>query len=337
MPLRLAFTGTGSIAHVHAQAVQELDDVELVAIVNHSPASANHFAERYEIPRKYETLAPLLEEGGVDALIINTPNYLHAPQAIAALEAGIHVMVEKPMAMNVEEAAKMIEASDKSGARLMVAHCWRFDEEVQWLRDQLGEGQLGAIVRTKGYGVHTLWGPEGWFTQKRLSGGGALADMGIHAIDTVRFLLHDPKPVSVFARVGTYYGDYDVDDTGMLMIDWDNGVTSYIESGWWQPHSGRAEASTEIYGTEGYAQLFPTHLKLADETRRKVTIVESGFPQEADRPSSQKMYNGQMAHFVKAIQRGLKPVPGGHEGLVNLRIVEAAYESSRTGRLVELG
>jgi predicted dehydrogenase len=240
------------------------------------------------------------------------------------------------MATSVEEAKKMIEASEKSGARLMVAHCWRFDEEVLWLRDQLGEGKLGAVIRTKGYGVHTLWGPENWYTQKRFSGGGALADMGIHAIDTVRYLLHDPKPVRVFARVGTYYGDYDVDDTGVLMIDWDNGVTSYIESGWWQPHSGRAEASTELYGTEGYAQLFPTHLKLADESRRNVSIVDAGFAQEADRPPSQKMYNAQMAYFLKTIQRGLKPVPGGQEGLVNLQIIESAYESSRTGKVVEL-
>jgi predicted dehydrogenase len=336
MPLHLAFTGTGSIANVHAQAIQDIPDVKIVAIVNHSPASANRFAERYEISRKYETIEPMIKDGEVDAVIICTPNYLHAPQAIAALEAGIHVMVEKPMATTVTEAKQMMVAADKSGARLMVAHCWRFDEEVLWLRDQLGEGKLGALIRTKSYGVNTLWGPEGWFTQKRLSGGGALADMGIHAIDTVRYMLHDPKPVRVFARVGTYYGDYDVDDTGMLMVDWDNGVTSYIESGWWQPHSGRAEASTELYGTEGYAQLFPTHLKLADETRRRVTIVESGFPQEADKPPSQKMYNTQMAHFVKTIERGLKPVPGGQEGMVNLQIIEAAYESSRTGLVVSM-
>ncbi|MDQ7028053.1 MAG: Gfo/Idh/MocA family oxidoreductase [Anaerolineae bacterium] len=336
MSLRLAFTGTGTIAHIHALAVEEIEEAEIVAIVNHSPASANHFAERYKITRKYEKIAPLIHEGGIDALIINTPNYLHASQAIAALEAGIHVMVEKPMAMTVEEAQNIIAASEKSGARLMVAHCWRFDEEVQWLRDQLREGKLGAIIRTKGYGIHTLWGPEGWFTQKRLSGGGALADMGIHAIDTTRYLLHDPKPVRVFARVGTYYGSYDVDDTAMVMIDWDNGVTSFIESGWWQPHSGRAEASTELYGTEGYAQVFPTHLKIVDESRRRVAIVESGFSQEADKPPSQKMYNAQMAYFVKAIQHGLKPVPGGQEGLVNLQIIEAAYESSRSGQLVTL-
>ena len=109
-----------------------------------------------------------------------------------------------------------------------------------------------------------------------------------------------------------------------------------IESGWWQPHSGRAEASTELYGTEGYGQLFPTHLKIADESRRKVSIVDSGFPQEADRPPSQKMYNAQMAYFMKTVQRGLKPLPDGGIGMVNLQIIEAAYESSRTGSVVDL-
>jgi predicted dehydrogenase len=127
-----------------------------------------------------------------------------------------------------------------------------------------------------------------------------------------------------------------VDDTAVLTIDWDNGVTSYIEAGWWQPHSGGLEATTQLYGTEGFAQLFPTQMKITDDSHREVEVIDSGFPKEADRPASQKMYNTQMEYFVKTIQRGLKPVPGGQEGLINLQIVEAAYTSSRTLKVVDL-
>ena len=158
----------------------------------------------------------MLTAGGVDALVIGTPNFLHAPQAIAALEAGVHVLVEKPMAMSVAEAEKMLTASAKSGAKLMVAHCWRFDQDVNWLKVE--SSKLGRIIRTKGYGVHSNWGPGGWFTQKALAGGGAMADMGIHALDTARYLLGDPQPVSVYAKIGTFYKNFDVDDTGVIVV-----------------------------------------------------------------------------------------------------------------------
>src|SRR3990172_7238170 len=161
MPLRLAFTGTGYISKIHAQAAKKLPE--------------------------------LLTAGGVDALVVSTPNYLHAPETIAALNAGVHVMVEKPMALNAAEAEAMVAAGQASGAVLMVAHCWRFDSEVLWLREQVRSGKLGQIIRTKGYGVHVNWGPGGWFTQKQFAGGGALADLGIHALDTARFLMGDPR------------------------------------------------------------------------------------------------------------------------------------------------
>ena len=134
MSLRIAFTGTGHISRIHAQAAQAQDDMELVAVVNHRPESRAEYAAKFGIRRQYDDVTNLLEDGDVDALVVSTPNYLHAPQSIAALNAGVHVMVEKPMSMNVAEAQQMLAASQASGAKLMVAHCWRFDEEVQWLK-----------------------------------------------------------------------------------------------------------------------------------------------------------------------------------------------------------
>lgn len=334
--MKLALTGTGYIAKIHAQAAKSLPGVGLTAVVNHRPGSRAAFAATYNVPRQYRTVEDLLTDGGIDALVVCTPNALHAPETIAALHAGVHVMVEKPMALHAGEAQAMLDASEKSGAKLMVAHCWRFDDEVRWLRQQLDDRRIGRVIRTKGIGVHTYWGPSGWFTQQALAGGGALADMGIHAVDTVRFLLGDPHPVSVYARIGTYYGDYDVDDTGVILVNWDNGVTSYLESGWWQPHADGPEASTQLYGTEGFAQLFPTYLKRPNRERTAVEVIDSGFPKERDPHCLQSMYDRQLASFIACIQKDSTPVPGAREGLVNMRVVDAAYESARTGQVVEI-
>jgi len=336
MAMRIAFTGTGSISKIHAHAAQKLPGVELAAIVNHRPESMAAFARDFGIPRQYATIEELLQDGHVDAISINTPNYLHAPQTIAALEAGIHVMVEKPMAMNAAQAEAMMAASQKSGALLMVAHCWRFDPEVLWLRDQVQAKRLGRIIRTKGYSVHVRWGPAGWFTQKKFAGGGAMADMGIHALDTARFLLGDPLPVSVYARIGTYYNDFDVDDTGVIIVNWDNGTPSYLESGWWQPHADGPPSATQLYGALGFGQLFPTHLAISNAGRADVEMVDPGFPPVRNPHCPQSIYDSQMAYFVACIREGQTPTPGGLEGWVNMKVVDATYESARMGKVVEL-
>ncbi|CAG1009498.1 myo-inositol 2-dehydrogenase / D-chiro-inositol 1-dehydrogenase [Anaerolineales bacterium] len=331
--MKIAFAGTGYINKVHAQAAKNLG-LNLEAVVNHKADSMVEFGKRFGISRQYESVESLLKDGGVDALVVSTPNYLHAPQTIAALKAGVHVMVEKPMAMNALEAEQMCKASEKSGATLMVAHCWRFDPDVLWLKKE--SKKLGRIIRTKGIGVHKHWGPTGWFTQKQFAGGGAMADMGIHALDTARFLLGDPQPVSVYAKIGTYYKVFDVDDTGVIIVEWDNGATSYIESGWWQPHADGPEAATQLYGTRGFGQLFPTQLELTNSKTQKVKIIESGlkFPRKEHCPQS--LYDDQFAYFVRCIKQNKTPNPGGLEGLTNMKVVDAAYKSSKTGKVVNL-
>ena len=335
MTLKIAFAGTGLIAGVHAGAAKKLPDVTLEAVVNHRPESMAVFAAEFGIPRQYANVADLLQDGDVDALVVCTPNYLHAAQSIAALEAGVHVLVEKPMAMNAAEAEIMLEASQKSGALLMVGHVWRFAPEVVWLREQVAAGRLGEIVRTKGYCVHVNGGPAGWFTQKKLAGGGAMADMGIHAVDTVRFLLGDPQPVSVYAQIGTHYNDFDVDDTGVITVNWDQGTTSYIEAGWWQPHTDGPQAATQLYGTTGFGRVFPSYVEVPSADKSDVERIESGILPEEERDKRDK-FVPQMSHFVECIQEGRQPNPSGVEGWVNMRVVDAAYESAETGRVVTL-
>ena len=330
--MKIAFAGTGYINKLHAQAAQNLG-LKLEAVVNHKTDSMAEFGTRFGIARQYEHIGALLREGNIDALVVGTPNYLHASQTIAALNAGVRVMVEKPMAMNAHEAEQMCEAAEKSGALLMVAHCWRFHPEVQWLRAQ--SNRLGKIIRTKAYSVHVHWGPSGWFAQKKFAGGGAMGDMGVHALDTTRFLLGDPRPVSVYAKISTHYGNYDVDDTGVIIVEWDNGTTSYIETGWWQPHSDSPEAGTQLYGLKGFGQVFPTRLELPNEEEQKIDLIEAGFgTHESHQPQS--LYDAQLKYFVQCVEENKTPVPGGLEGCINMKVVDAAYESSRTGKAVEI-
>ena len=336
MSLKIAFSGTGHISQVHARAAQSIAGVELAAIVNHRPESMRNYAAQFGITRQYATVEELLRAGEVDMLVVSTPNYLHAPQSITALEAGVHVMVEKPMALNSAEAERMLRASESSGAKLMVAHCWRFDEEVNWIKSQIDDGVLGKVLRTKGYGVHVNWGPGSWFVEARYAGGGALADMGIHAIDVARYLLGDPQPQSVYAQISTDYTDYDVDDSGMIWINWKGGAASIVESGWWWPHADGPEASTQLYGTKAFAQLFPTRLEIPDRAAETVETVDPGYPPVREEQCPQVMYDRQLAHFVHCIREDRRPNPGGAEGLVNMRIIDAAHESSRAGQAVRL-
>jgi predicted dehydrogenase len=332
--MKIGFAGAGYIINIHAQAAQAQKDVVLSAVVEKYSGKGSALAQKFSIEDQYETVEQMLKAGKVDALVIGTPNFLHAPQAIAALRAGVHVMVEKPMAMNAREAEKMMAASARSGAKLMVAHCWRFDQDVLWLKKE--SRKLGRIIRTKGYGIHSHWGPSGWFTQKQLAGGGALVDMGIHALDTARFLLGDPKPAAVYAKLGTYYKNFDVDDTGTILVEWENGTISYIESGWWQPHMDGPEAATQLYGTKGFGRLFPTQLEIPNVKEQKVELRDSGFVFPRQEHCPQSMYETQMAYFINCIRKNKSPVPGATEGMLNMKIIDAAYKSARTGKAVTI-
>jgi predicted dehydrogenase len=308
--MKVALFGCGWIQDFHARGVLACGH-EVVAVANHREETARAFAERHSIPRVTTDWESLANDPDLDAVIVGTPNALHAPQAIAALSAGKHVLVEKPMATSVAECDAMIAASKGTGAALMVAHCWRFHPDVRAMRDRIATGQLGVIVKTRGYGVHAGWGPSGWFVDRSLAGGGALPDMGVHAIDTARFLLGDPDPTRVCATIGTRYGDYDVDDDGILLISWSQGTNSIVESGWWQPHKEGLEAETEVYGTGGYARIFPRE-----------------EPSEDYEHCTQPMYTAQMLEFLRGVEAGGVPRPTGEDGRVVIEIVEQAYDSA---------
>jgi predicted dehydrogenase len=315
-PIRVALLGTGFIMDFHARAVIEHPRAELVAVANWRQGSLAPFAQRHGIARTTLEWEELVDAPDVDAVVIATPNVLHAPQSIAFLEAGKHVMVEKPMAMNASEAELMVAAAAASDGDLMVAHCWRFHPDVLALRDRIAAGELGEVVKTRGYGVHPHWGPSGWFVQRALAGGGALTDMGVHAIDTARFLLGGATPTGVRAAISTRFGTYDVDDEAIVLIHWDNGTNSVVESGWWQPHAAGMEADTEVYGTAGYARVF--------------AFTEP--PNDTYEHCPQSMYTSQMNEFLDAIIEGRPPSPTGEDGLIVMQVLDEAYRSAGAAR-----
>ncbi|GAA0936674.1 Gfo/Idh/MocA family oxidoreductase [Nonomuraea longicatena] len=325
---RIAIAGTGYIADYHARAIAT-EGGTLVAAVNHRPESLAALSHRHGFSRRYLDLDDLLADGGVDALVIATPNALHAEQAAKALGAGLPVLLEKPMAMTAGEASAIV-AAESPAARVMLAHCLRFDDQVRWLRDLVAGGALGRPVHTTAYAVHAGFGPEGWFVDPALAGGGALMDLGVHAIDASRFVLGDPSPVSVSARCGTHYRDLRVDDTAILTIAWDNGVTSTVEAGWWHPYAPGPSGSVRVSGTEAYAQTFPgTFVRAGAEPR-------PSWPGELTEEALQRRYDAQMRAFFDTLA-GTAPAPGAADGITSMRVIDAAYRSAESGQTVHLG
>ena len=296
--LRLALLGYGFIGKMHERA------------------AASSGIDVTRVCRSSDDWHAAVHADDVDAVVIGTPNALHHPQAMAALRAGKHVLLDKPMAVTAAEGEEIAETAAGSGLTLLVGPMWRYRDEVIATRDRIAAGAVGRPVRTRGYGIHAGWGPSGWFTDPVLAGGGALIDMGIHAIDTVRFLLGDPQPVRVRASLGTSYGDYGVDDDGVVVIDWSNGVRSVVECGWWQPRLDGVEADTEVYGTAGYERIWPQ-------------FTPASPPPAGYEHCSLPMYRAQMADFAHCCTTGDTPIASAEVGLTALRIVESAYRSAR--------
>jgi predicted dehydrogenase len=212
---------------------------------------------------------------------------------------------------------------------------WRFDREIQWLRELVSRGDLGTVFKAKSHAIWLHEGPPpgGWFVAPELAGGGALADMGIHSIDTMRYVLGGARPTKVFANTGTFFEEIKLDDTATLLLEFEGGIAGLIEAGWYHLFADGLEGYTQVYGTRGYARALPSELHT--HVGGVWSVVRPEMParqQQCDLP----MYQAQMDHFVACILEDREPMPNGEEGLWTMRVLEAAYRSAKLGQAVAI-
>jgi predicted dehydrogenase len=334
--VRIGVLGTGVIIRdFHMLTLQNNPKAKVVAAGNLHAESLERLARDFEIPRTYTDFEEMAGDPNIAAVVIGLPNYVHAPVTIQMLEAGKHVLCEKPMAMTVAEGEQMIEAAQRAGRGLMIAHMWRFDREILWLRDLVASSKLGKVFKAKSHAIWLYEGPrpQSWFVQRKFAGGGALADMGVHSIDTLRFVLGGARPTKVFANVGIHFEDIELDDTATLLLEFEGGIAGLIEAGWYHLYADGLEGYTQVYGTKGYARALPSELHSYVEGVWSVTYPKMPErQQQCDMP----MYQAQMDYFIDCVLNDREPTPGGIDGLWAMRVLEAAYCSAEIGQAVAI-
>lgn len=337
--IKTAVVGIGGTGSIHSEYYMSNPHSELIAICAKEQDNPQAFAKKHDIEKAYSDYTELAENKEIEAVSICTPTSLHMPMARLMLEHGKHVLVEKPLALNANECEQLIEAASKNKRKLQVGNMWRFHPEVQFVKSVIDSGLIGKIVKAKSYGIHVNWGPGRWFIDKKLAGGGMLMDMGVHAINTMRNLMGDPCAKTVYARVDTVYGDYEVDDFGLIMIEFDNGALGIIETGMWHPHADGVEASTQMFGTKGYARIFPCELKYEiGSTWGKYNpkiVDDSPYPQPVQH-LDMIMHKRQINHFLECILSNQEPINSGQIALEDMKIIDAAYQSSQSKKLVHI-
>jgi len=349
--LRIGIIGNGSISHLHANAYKKLPNVELVAACDINSERGKSFAAKYGITRTFSDAKQMLSEVELDGVSVCTWNNTHASNAIAALNAGINVLCEKPLALNAELGKEMIEAAQRNGKLLMTGFVRRFGVETGALRDKIANGSLGSVYYAKTGYLRRVGNPGGWFANSELSGGGPLIDLGGHIIDLARFLMGNPQAVSVqgstFSHIGARENiqgidiyksaDYDkanpfndVEDMAVGYIKFDNGATLVVETSWSQ-HIKKDKFYVELYGDKGGVSLVP-ELEIFSEkdnflTDEKVVIDNS-------LKDIQGIFDSEIAHFVDCLANGTPCCSPAVDGLEVMRIIDAIYESAKTGHEV---
>lgn len=259
--LRIGIVGAGIIGDGHAGAISQLDDQELVAIADPVDALRDALAEKYSVPRAYKTWEDLVVDDSVDVVYIGTPNDLHLPIAVAAMEAGKDVVCEKPLARNVAEGRAMIEASERTGRKLFIALNHRFWAPNQRVKQLLDAGEIGkpflAMSTFIGNEFDRMDDPASWKGTKEKAGGGVVIDNGTHMIDLLRWWLGEA--VAVTARSGrlAISAINKEEDTAALAIEFESGVLVELSltfgarySAWPSNFCG-AGLRTEIFALDG--------------------------------------------------------------------------------------
>ena len=351
---KIAVIGVGNISNAHISAYQKNPDVELYAFCDINETQLKAMGEKYGVTRLYTDKDEMLQElPEIEAVSVCTWNSAHAPCAIAALNAGKHVLCEKPMATSAQEAQAMLDAARKNNKSLMIGFVCRFNKDTRILREFIDMNYFGDFYYGKAVYLRRNGNPGGWFGDKSRSAGGPVIDLGVHIIDQTRYLMGNPKPVSVYGATFQKLFDRpniktpkayksisasendicDVEDLASAMIRYDNGAVLQIEVSF-SLNLKKGESRVQIFGTKGGVTLedgaieFYTELNdyMADVNLAGLETLagESGFDNEIN-------------HFVECVRTGIPCRAPGEDGVEIMRILDAIYESARTGHEVVLG
>jgi len=343
--LGIGIIGSGGIArnaHMPGYKACEAQGVKIVACSDVNPDTARLAADQFEVPHVFTDYREMLALDEVDAVSICTPNYLHMQPTIDALEAGKHVLVEKPLAMNAVEGHAMVHAAKRTGMKLQVGFMTRFQSAPQALKRFIEAGEMGDIYFARAQAMRRR-GIPGWgvFTQKDKQGGGPLIDIGVHILDLTLWLMGHPKPTfcsgQTYAKFGPragvlgLMGQWDpkiftVEDFAAALVRFDNGATLVLESAFVANQEAREVMNTELFGTEGGCSYRPC--KMFFEKHQTLIDATPAFLPEV------KAHEAEVKAFVNAILEDT-PVPvTGEEALMTTQIIDAIYRSSELGREV---
>ena len=343
--------GAGNIANVHLKSYQTVENAEVYAICDIDKARLNETADLFGIERRYTDLDTMLAElPELDAADVCVWNCSHAACSIKALDAGLHVLCEKPMAYSAKEAEEMKLAADRNGKLLMIGFVLRFSNEARIAMDFIEKGYLGEIYYSKAQYVRRHGNPGGWFADKERSGGGPIIDLGVHVIDLTRYLMGKPKPVSVYAaafdKLGNRpylrnregwkprgAGDHDictVEDFATALIRYDNGAVTYLETSY--DLNGEDIAKRQLFGTKAGMDL-SNGVKIFGEYNDFLADIEVNTK---NLKGGKDPFDAEMAHFVDCIVNGTPCRATAEDGITVMKILDAIYESAITGHEVLL-
>jgi predicted dehydrogenase len=331
--LRIALVGVGGAAQInHIPALKKIEDVELVAICDRDREKVGRVAQKFGIPEATNRFDDLLEDESIDAIDICTPNFLHAPMATAALEAGKHVLCERPLARSADEARQMAKAAKKADRVLMCAVQHRFRADAQLLRTFVDKGDLGEIFYAKAgwLRLRTEWDSDEWRRQKRESGGGVVLDLGFQMIDLSLWVLGGPKVESVTASVHRQKKG-EVEDSATAFFRLETGATLTLELTWGLLME-KDFAYLNLFGSGGAALLNPFRLHKGMHG----ALVNVTPTLDTLRHQYKQSVESQMAHFAETLRKGQRPMGDAEEIIPVMELMDAIYRSADQGKEVKL-
>ncbi|WP_439116897.1 Gfo/Idh/MocA family protein [Paenibacillus aquistagni] len=350
MTIGIGIIGAGSISEMHLRAYHEHPEVKLLAICDLNESRAQAKAEKYNIPYTYQDVHELLAREDIDAVSICTWNHSHAQISIAALKAGKHVLVEKPLCTSVEDALALQETVKATGKQLQVGFVRRYASNTRIVRSFIENDDIGPIYYAKASCIRKLGNPGGWFSDKERSGGGPLIDVGVHVIDLCWYLMGRPKVASIsgntYSRLGnrsniqnlSYYkaADYradhnDVEDMANALIRFENGASLIVDVSF-TLHAKEDELTVKLYGERGGVELEP---ELTFITEKHNTILNM-TPQIDDLSFNfQKGFQDEINHFIEVCEGRKETLSPVEDGVEMMKILCGIYESSQLGKEIQ--